>query len=152
MGVVLHGSRSGVRANTTHQEFVGTSNYATVEPNGLSWAVTVGDDEIALHLEFSAWGWHARGYSPTYYGVEFAQSTVDKPISDAQVRAFCYWFQFARAKYPSLSQYFPTHAEIDGTPLYGTYDGKTDVFPRGDPRTDNLRARISARLKLLGVS
>lgn len=152
LGVLLHGSRSGVAGNPTATEFLGTATYATVEPNGLAWTATIGDDALALHLPLNQWGWHARACSPLYVGAEFAQATVNDPISDAQVRAFCWLFQQLRGVYPDLPRHFPTHAEVDGTTAYGgTYDGKTDCYPRGDPRADELRARIAARLDALGV-
>lgn len=150
-GVILHGSRSGA-PNTTHQEFVGTARYATVEPNGLGWNATVGSDEIAIHMAYNRWGWNARAASSHYLAVEFAQAHVSDPIDDGQVRAFCWFFAGARKTWLGLPATFPTHAELDGTPEYGGYlDGKTDVFPKGDPRTTNLRKRIFDRLAQEGL-
>jgi hypothetical protein len=120
------------------------------EPNGYGWNATIGDDEISIHMGANQWGWNARGCSDDYLAVEFAQPTVSHQISDAQVRAFCWFVRACRQTWPSLTQYFPTHAELDGTAPYGIYDGKTDVFPRGDSRTAALRARILARLSDAG--
>lgn len=147
-GVILHGSRSGATGNTTHQEFLGTANYAVNEPSGLGWNATIGDDEIALHMSTRQWGWNARACSDLYLAVEFAQPVEATPISDAQVRAFCWFFAQARKAWPQLPKNFPTHAELDGTPDYGGYyDGKTDVFSREDSaRVFDLRQRITARL------
>lgn len=150
-GVILHGSRSGSATNTTAQEYLGTARYAVNEPGGLGWNATVGDDQIAVHMGYDQWGWNARGCSPVYLAVEFAQAVEARSISDAQVRAACWFFQQARARWPNLPANFPTHAELDGTPAYGQRDGKTDVFSRGSPRADELRARIYARLQQMGI-
>jgi hypothetical protein len=151
MGVILHGSRSGA-SHSIHNEFVGTADYAVNEPGGLGWNATIGADEIAVHMRLSQWGWNARAASSRFFGVEFAQASVNDPIVDGQVRAFCWFVQQARALWPNLPLYFPTHAELDGTPIYGGYhDGKTDVFPKNDPRTEDLRHRIAVRLNDLGV-
>lgn len=150
-GVILHGSRSGA-ANTTHQEYLGTAAYAHNEPDGLGWNATIGSDELALHLTHRQWGWNARSASPYYLAVEFAQPTVQSPIDDGQVRAFCWFFESARKTWPDLGTAFPTHAELDGTVEYGGYhDGKTDVFPHGDARTVDLRKRILDRLAQEGL-
>lgn len=150
-GVILHGSRSGA-PNSIHQEYVGTAHYAVGEPDGLGWNATVGSDEIALHIGYMGWGWNARAASRLYLAVEFAQAHVEGPIDDGQVRAFCWFFASARKTWPRLSASFPTHAELDGTPEYGGYhDGKTDVFPRNDPRTTELRKRILVRLAQGGL-
>lgn len=151
-GVILHGSRSGNTMLTTHQEYVGTGNYAIDQPGGLGWHATIGDDEITIHMAPNEWGWNARSASSKYIGVEFAQPVERNAISDGQVRAFCWYFQQARQRYSKLPPYFPTHAELDGTQEYGgTYDGKTDVFTRGSLRTVELRVRIKDRLTALGV-
>jgi hypothetical protein len=150
-GVILHGSRSG-HPQSTHAEYVGTANYAVDEPNGLGWNATIGDDEVAIHILSDEWGWNARTASSHYLAVEFAQPTVNDPISDAQVRAFCWWWIETKKMWPSLSKYMPTHAELDGTIEYGGYtDGKTDVFPKTDARATELRQRIISRLVSLGV-
>lgn len=151
--MILHGSRSGIAGRPTLLEFSGTAQYAMVEPNGLAWTATIGDDALAIHLPPDVWGWHARGCSPRYVGAEFAQATVGDPISDGQVRAFCYLFaSILRPVFPTLPLSFPTHAEVDGTAAYGgVLDGKSDVFPRSDPRADELRRRILARLAALGI-
>lgn len=156
MGVILHGSRSGRAGQPNeagrHTEFVGTAQYAVNEPGGLGWNATVGHDEIAIHMLHSQWGWNARAASNKYLGVEFAQPTEAWPITDGQVRAFCWFVKEARKTWSHLPLQFPTHAELDGTQIYGgQYDGKTDVFRRGSPATDDLRARILAQLGLMGV-
>ena len=154
--MILHGSRSGstvpVTPETRHGEFVGTSNYAVNEPNGYGWNATIGDDEIAVHMAYSQWGWNARGCSPHYLGVEFAQAVEGWPITDGQVRAFCWFFSEARKVWPALPTVLPTHSELDGILMYGPLDGKTDVFHRGADATLDLRARIVTRLNEIGVS
>lgn len=152
-GVILHGSRSGAVANSTHAEFLGTANYAHNNPDGLGWNATIGDDEIAMHMLSTRWGWNARACSMSYLAVEFAQPVAATPVTDAQVRAFCWFFEQSRRAWPTLPLYLPTHAELDGTPEYGGYhDGKTDVFPKGDFRADALRTRIINTLAKKGVS
>lgn len=93
------------------------------------------------------WGWNARGCSSLYLAVELAQPVEAAGISDAQVRAFCWFVQWAQRDWPSLPMNFPTHAELDGTVPYGPHDGKTDVFALHSPRTIELRDRIKARLQ-----
>lgn len=140
-GVILHGSRSGSQ-NDTLAEYRGTARYAGSGIE-LGWHATIGDDLVSIHMDAKAWGWNARGASQRYLAVEFAQATADRPVSDAQVRAFCWWLDnMAKAAWPSLPFTFPTHAELPE----GKADGKTDVFPVGDARADELRSRIMARL------
>lgn len=148
LGVILHGSRSGAAGNPLDREYVGTASYEVSNGASLGWNATIGDGRVALHLGPNQWGWNARSASKFYLAVEFAQPTVDDPITEGQVSAFCDWFQqYILPAWPDLPQVFPTHSELDGTAIYGGYhDGKTDVYPRGDPRSDELRARIQARL------
>jgi N-acetylmuramoyl-L-alanine amidase len=146
LGIILHGSRSGLAGNSTAAEYAGTARYAVNEPGGLGWHCTIGDDRIAVHMSYTAWGWHARGCSSLYLGVEFAQPVEAAAISDGQVRAFCWFFQQAQKQWPTLPMNFPTHAELDGSAAYGVYDGKTDTFSRGSSRTTDLRQRIMATL------
>lgn len=138
-GVILHGSRSG-RPQPTAAEFWGTANFATT--TDLGWNATIGDDGVAFHIPPTQWGWNARGASSKYLATEFAQPTVNDPISDAQVNAFCFWFMESRETWPALPLFFPSHAELPE----GKLDGKSDVFPVGDARADDLRARIRERL------
>jgi hypothetical protein len=116
------------------------------EPGGLGWNATVGDDQIAIHMPYHAWGWNARGCSSLYLGVEFAQPVEAAAISDGQVRAFCWFVEQAMRTFPVLPLNFPTHAQLDGTAVYGARDGKTDVYSRSSPRTTELVNRIMARL------
>lgn len=145
-GVILHGSRSGLR-QPLDREFYGTVGYAGQERHGLGWTATIGEDMIALHMTPAYWGWNARKASSLYLAVEFAQPTVNDPITDGQVRAFCWAFRSIWQVYwPSLPLVFPTHAELDVDGVTGKLDGKSDVFPYGDARADELRARIARRL------
>ncbi|MGE5619035.1 MAG: N-acetylmuramoyl-L-alanine amidase [Sphingomonadaceae bacterium] len=150
-GFLLHGTRSGV-SRPVADEFPGAAQYEMTRTDGLGAVCTVGDDVVAQHLPWDHWCWHARGCSRYYVGCEFAQGTADDPITDAQVRAFCWVVQQVRAVFPTVPLAFPTHAEVDGTALYGGwFDGKSDVFPKGDQRADELRSRIMAKLAQLGV-
>ena len=146
-GVILHGSRSADDSKSTHDEFVGTAAWNGGNPDGLGWNATVGDDEIAIHLEPSEWGWNARAASSSYLAVEFAQPTQSQAISDGQVRAFCWWLRAHVLKHwPEMARHFPTHAEVEAWGETRHQDGKTDVFPLRDARANELRARIIARL------
>ena len=151
----MHGSRSGSTVPQTpqalHNEFVGTANYAVGQVDGLGWNATIGDDEISVHMAYSVWGWNARGASDDFLGVEFAQAREDWAVTDGQVRAFCWFFMQARKVWPGLAMYFPTHADLDGTPIYGGItDGKTDVFRKYSPESVALRGRIAQRFSDLG--
>ncbi|TAK33529.1 MAG: hypothetical protein EPO21_13210 [Chloroflexota bacterium] len=116
--------------------------------DGKGWNVTIGDDELVEHFSVDAWGWHARAASGLYLGAEFAQPTVDHPISDAQVRAFAWWFVHrVQPRWPGISYEFPTHVEVEARGETGRKEGHTDVFPLGDPRVDDLRARILALIR-----
>jgi hypothetical protein len=148
-GIILHGSRSGVAGNPKSKEYAGTASWEVNNPNDLGWNATIGEGRVAVHLTSQQWGWNARAASSLYLGVELAQATVDEPISDEQVAAFVDWVKtHVLPAWPNLPLVFPTHAELDGTAEYGNYhDGKSDVFPKNDARTDALRARIMAGLK-----
>ncbi len=139
LGVILHGSRSG-KPQSLDREFAGTASYAQNNPGGLCWHATIGEDAVAMHLPFTHWGWNARSASKSYLAVEFAQPTVGYDITDAQVRAFAWWFAQARKAWPALPVYFIAHSELPE----GQADGKTDVFPIGDRRLDNLKRRLTA--------
>lgn len=146
-GVILHGSRSGTQ-NDTEQEYTGTVGYVSRGTDGtVGWNVTVGDGKYTTHMEPTQYGWHARAASTGYLGAEFAQATRDKPVSDDQVRAFCHWFvNVVQPSWPGIALSFPSHAEVEAQGLTGQRDGKDDVFPNGDPRTEELRTRILAQL------
>lgn len=145
-GVILHGSRSGIEGNSTHNEFMGTANFAL--NTDLGWNATIGDDEIALHLGPDEWGWNARAASLVYLGVEIAQPTHGAPITDGQVRAFCWWMRrLVLPTWPGLPLHFPTHSEVEHNGETGQFDGKSDVFKWQDQSQCNeLRQRIFARL------
>jgi len=146
-GVILHSSRSGAASKSCHEEFEGTAAWNGANPDGLAWNATVGDDEIAIHLDPADWGWNARRASSSYLAVEFAQPTAAQAVTDGQVRAFCWWLRARVLKqWPEFPRNFPTHAEVEARGETGQHDGKSDVFPLGDPRADELRARIAARL------
>lgn len=144
-GVILHGSRSGNAGNPKDKEYLGTARYEQSNTAGLGWHATIGEGKVAVHLTPQEWGWHALQASKVYIGVEFAQATVDEPITDPQVAAFADWFKTRiLTAWPGLPLHFPSHAEADKE--FGVSQGKTDAFPLGDPRMDDLRARIMAAL------
>lgn len=145
-GVVLHGSRSGIAGRPIHDEFEGTARFAL--NTELGWNATVGDDEIALHLAADEWGHHARAASDNYLAVEFAQPVLGDPITDGQVRAFCWWMRkFVLTRWPNFPMHFPTHSEIEHNGETGRFDGKTDIFKwQNEASSDEVRERILARL------
>lgn len=145
-GIILHGSRSG-QSWSIGREFVSTRNYAASGADGLGWNATIGPDAYSMHMTAREWGWNAREASRTYLAVEFAQSTVDEPITVGQVRAFVHWY--AHEVVPvwgaldlSRDDALPMHSELAA----GRRDGKSDVFPLSDRRGDDLRARIRGAL------
>jgi hypothetical protein len=146
-GIILHGSRSGVAGNPKAQEALGTARYEQSNTAGLGWSATIGERWVAVHLTPQEWGWNARGCSDNWIGVEIAQATVDEPITDLQVEALADYIKTRLLPaWPSLPMVVHAHAELDGTPEYGPRDGKSDVFPKGDVRMDDLRRRLRAAL------
>lgn len=145
-GVIIHGSRSGLDG-TEMDEFQRTVNWARNHTHGLAWNATIGPDVVAIHLEAGEWGWNARAHSWEWLAVEFSQARMGDPVSDAQVRAFAWWFlNRARKRWPELPAEFPMHAELSA----GKVDGKTDLYPAG-PEADAFRERIGDYLKTLVV-
>ncbi len=146
-GIILHGSRSGRAGNPLDAEYLGTANWEVNNPNDLGWNATIGEGKVAVHMTPQEWGWNARGSSDNWLAVEIAQPTVNDPVTDAQVAALVDWIKTrVLPAWSQLPMHFPTHAELDGTAEYGPKDGKTDVFPKGDARADELRGRIMAGL------
>lgn len=145
-GIILHGSRSGKAGNPQESEYKGTASYEVNNTSGLGWHATIADHRVAIHLDPHAWGWHALEASKVYIGVELAQPTVDDPITDAQVDALADWITTRILPvWPGLPMHFPSHPEADRE--FGVNQGKSDAFPIGDTRMDDLRARLMARLK-----
>lgn len=145
-GVVLHGTRSG-QPYDTDAEYRATLNYVRNGAGGLGWNVTVSDDTLCEHLRPGLYGWHARSASSQFLSIEFAQSDITRPISDAQVRAAAWWIAHARTVWPSLPLHFPGHSELDQSGATGQRDFKSDPFSVGDPRMDELRGRLMRRLE-----
>ena len=146
-GVILHGTHSTID-RSIFLEFHSTRAYlkaGTRDRYGrrqyLAWHTTIGEDELSIHLSPDTWGYHAREFSPNYIGVEFAKPLVDSPITDKQVRTFCWYFtEVLQHTWPGLPLIFPAHSEVPP----GIRDGKVDPYPRGDERNDNLRDRLMA--------
>jgi hypothetical protein len=155
-GFLLHGSRSGVVANSTLEEFWGTAHFTKSRQDGLAYTATIGTDMVSWGLPMAHWGWHARLASSQLVGCEFAQPVTGVPIDDGQMRAFCWLVRQARAVWPQIPLRFVTHAEVDAnrTPdiPYGPVDGKTDCAPFKDPMADQLRQRILVELRQQGVT
>lgn len=148
-GIILHGSRSGIAGNPKDREYTACANWEVNNPNDLGWNATIGERKVAIHLPPQEWGWNARAASDDYLAVEFAQATVDDPITDAQVTAFADWVKTrVLVAWPGLPMHMPTHAEVEKSGETGQVDGKSDVFPAGDSRADELRSRIMAALNI----
>lgn len=146
-GCILHGSRSGHASNPIAAEYAGTANYEVNNTLELGWTATIGDGVVAVHMDSRHWGWNARAASPHYLAVEFAQPMNMNVITDGQVQAFCDWWRtYVLPIWPSIDEFFPTHAEVEHSGETGVRDGKDDVFPYGDWQADALRQRIVANL------
>ncbi len=150
-GFVLHSTRSGV-SRPAQIEFPAAASYETNRTDGCGCNATIGDDTVAIHAPWGRWAWHARKASRYYISLEIAQGTSDDPISDAEVRAIVWAVEQARDTWPQIPLVFRTHAELEQEGETGLIDGKTDVFPYGDPRADELRAKILTRLAELGLA
>lgn len=145
-GVILHGSRSGKRQDAL-KEYSGTVNWAVGNPAGLGWHATIGPGVYGAHMTARQWGWNAREHSRDFLAVEFAQPTIDDPITDAMVAAFVEWWRIEVAPvWPALTPrvlLLPMHSELPA----GKRDGKTDAFRAGSAEADDLRRRIYAALE-----
>lgn len=119
---------------------MGTVGFAEGGANDLAWHATVGDDEVAIHLEADEWGYHAREFSRDWIGIEFAQATIDRPICDAQIRAALWYLRrCVLPVYPELDlSHFMFHSECAA----GVRDGKTDPFANHSSELADLRRRI----------
>jgi hypothetical protein len=145
-GFCLHGTRSG-RSQPVTMEFRVASNWAVVRRDGLAANCTIGDDVVALHVPWTRWGWHARMASRHYISLEIAQGTAADAITDGQVRAIAWVVRQAQEVWPDVPLHMPTHAELEAWGETGYKDGKSDVFPYNDSRSDELRDRIRRRLE-----
>ena len=145
--IAIHGSRSGT-GRSTNAEYDGTRAYARV--TDLGWNITVGNDRYSIHMATRQWGYHARATSRRSLSAELAQANRYFAIEDGQVRAFCHWLRASvLAAWPDWvigPGQLLSHGEIEARGWTGVRDGKDDPFLAGDPRMDELRARILARL------
>ena len=147
-GIILHGSRSGVSGNPKAREALGCSNWVNNNPSGMGWNATIGENEYYVHMPASMWGWNAFSASDDYLAVEFAQATVDEPITDAQVDAFVHYVKTQVFPiWPDIPLTLKTHAEVEASGETVQTSGKTDVFPYRDVRAEDLKARILKKLK-----
>lgn len=139
-GILLHGSRGG--ADNRAKEYQGTANWAASPANNLGWNATIGEGVYCVHMTARQWGWNAREHSSLYLAVEFAQPTINDPITDRQVAAFVAWWRAdVLPVWPTLTvdrTPLPAHSEMPA----GKRDGKSDTYPAGDKRNDELRQRI----------
>lgn len=148
-GFILHGSRSGVAGRPKETEYQGCVNWCLVNPDDLSWHATIGENKYAVHMNMKRWGWNARAASSKYIAVEFAQATVNEPITDAQVDAFVHFVkETVLPVWPTIPMVFVTHADVEKLGETGAIDGKTDVFPFKSKEAEELKARISSKLPL----
>lgn len=141
-GIIFHGTRSG-QPYSVEQEFQATLNYVRAGAGGLGWNATIGNDKIAIHGPATHWGWNARDASRNYLALEFAQPTAAVDITPAQIRAAAFYI----ATYaPHVPRHWPSHAEVERWGETGQIDGKSDVYPYGDPRMDQLRSAVATLL------
>lgn len=144
--LIIHGTRSGLD-RTVREEFDGNRAYVVTNTKGYSWHVTIGEDAYSIHLPMNRWGWHANEESRQSLGVEFAQMTGDHTINDAQVRAFAHWFKNVVVPiWPGLNIGAQGGMQMHSAIASGQRQGKTDVYPLGDPRWPELRGRIITAL------
>lgn len=150
LGIVLHGSRSGL-PHSIAEEYHHTRRYARSGAEGKAWHVTCGEDRYSRHLPARHWGWHCREHSPRYLGLEFAQARAGQPVTEGQLRAAARWFwrEVALAWPPlferlrSRPEALLLHSELPA----GRRDGMTDTFGRDDPRGTELKRRLLAALR-----
>lgn len=121
--------------------------------SGLGWNVTIGEDCVDIHMPGHQWGWNAYQASMILPAAEFAQAQLGMPITDAMVRAYCWWWiTDVEVHNPGIPRTFWTHADVEHNGMTGhSPDGKTDVFAYGDPAADDLKRRILARLESCGT-
>ncbi len=142
-GFILHGSRSGVSGRSKETEYQGCANWCLVNPDDLSWHATIGENKYAVHMDMKRWGWNARAASKNYIAVEFAQATVNEPITDAQVAAFVHFVKtIVQPAWKEIPLNLVTHADVERNGETGTIDGKTDVFPFNSKEAAELKERI----------
>lgn len=137
---LIHGTRSGKIENTLDQEFQGTVNFLVGGAGGLAWTFTIGSDEYAVHLPVDAWGYHCRELSDEFIGFEFAQPLVTWSVTEGQVRAFGHAVRnHVLPVYPEFDvRRMLMHSQINP----GIRDGKTDVYPKLDPRWPRLKEKL----------
>lgn len=148
--IIMHGTRSTID-RSIRAEFDSNRRYAVTNTKGFAWHVTVGEDAFSNHLDIRNWGWHANEESRQSLGVEFAQPTADHTINEAQVRAFVAWFRTdVLGAYPFFNLAKPGGMRMHSEVASGKLQGKTDVYPIGDPRWPVLRDQIIEALGGLG--
>lgn len=146
-GIILHGSRSG-RDWSIEREFDSCRNFAAGGANGLGWNATVGPLAYSVHIDARHWGWSAGSpASGTLLAVEFAQATIDDPVTDDMVAAFVHWYEHEvvpawGALDLSDDAALPCHSEL----AQGQAQGKSDVFLPHSTQAADLRARIRGAL------
>lgn len=139
--LLLHGTR-GEKASR-REEFDSNRRYCVTNGLGLAWHVTVGENAYSVHMPATEWGYHAFEASKRSIGMEFAQPDGSWGISDAQVEAAAHYLLAEVAPvWPKMNLAIQGgmrhHSEIPE----GKRVGKTDVYPNGDVRCDQLRERI----------
>jgi hypothetical protein len=131
VGIILHGSRSGL-ARSAAAEYAATVRYAGNGAGGLAWNVTLGPGAYTVHVPANRWGWNAREHSRHYLAVEFSQARPGDAIGDDQITAFAAWYRAEVAPvWPRLIDDLVRpgglveHHELPA----GRRDGKSDVDP-----------------------
>ncbi len=137
---LIHGTRSGRSDYTLDQEFYSTVNYVKSGAAGMAWGFTIGDNKYAVHLPVDQWGYHCREESDDFIGFEFAQPVATWSVTDGQVAAFGHAIKnFVLPRYPDFDvRRMLMHSQINP----GIRDGKSDVYPKLDPRWPRLKEKL----------
>lgn len=139
LGIILHSTRSTVARYSEREEWGATINYVRNGAGGLGWHATIGPGLCAIHMAPDQWGHNAREHSAAYIAIELAQSTVDKPISDAEVETAAWYIkEHVLPRWPALPMNLVLHSELPA----GRRDGKTDAYAHDDPRGAELKQRL----------
>lgn len=151
IGCIIHCSSSG-QPRSFVDEYYGDVGWAQNPTNVLSWNASIGPDRVANHVPVDRWGWNAFEASSLLLAAEWSESGyggVRQDVGDDQVRAFCYWWvHYVLPKWPSISLFLPSHAEVEHMGLTGHgVTGKWDLYRYGDPRMDEVRQRILSELQ-----
>jgi hypothetical protein len=88
-------------------------------------------------------GWNCGNESDEWIAAEFAQPTIDDPIDDTQVDAYCWWVRNeVLPVWPRLPHVIVAHSDLQ----QGIAQGKSDPYRRGSPELEAFKGRVRQRL------